>query len=108
MEDLLKSCDIGLSTVLLQKKIFINNCNFPNLKTKEDFVLWLKILKKEIKIGSINQNLTSWRKLNNSLSSSLFQKLLDGFYVYNKFMQFNFIKSIYYLLCLSINFLKKN
>ena len=108
VEDLLKSCDIGLSTVLLQKKIFINNCNFPNLKTKEDFVLWLKILKKEIKIGSINQNLTSWRKLNNSLSSSLFQKLLDGFYVYNKFMQFNFIKSIYYLLCLSINFLKKN
>jgi len=45
--DLLKSCDIGLSTVLLKKKLLDNFvvC-FPNLKTKEDYVLWLKLSKK--------------------------------------------------------------
>ena len=42
---LLFSCDIGLSTVML-KKLITKNCRFPKLKTKEDFVLWLLILKK--------------------------------------------------------------
>ena len=107
LEDLLKSCDIGLSTILLDKEILSTECLFPSLKTKEDFVLWLKILKKNIIIAAIDDNLTSWRKLNNSLSSSVFQKLSDGFSVYYKYMQFSFIKSIYYLFCLGINYLKK-
>jgi len=106
-KDLLKSCDIGLSTVILLKEILSEQCLFPNLKTKEDFVLWLLILKKNITIGSIDINLTYWRKSPGSLSSSLLQKLLDGFSVYNKYMNFNFFKSIYYLFCLSINFIKK-
>ena len=106
-EDLLKSCDIGLSTVLLQKEILSEKCIFPNLKTKEDFVLWLKILKNNIIIEAIDENLTSWRKLDNSLSSSTLQKLSDGFSVYHNYMKFSFIKSAYYLFCLGINYLKK-
>ena len=47
-----------------------------------------------------------WRKLNNSLSSSLFQKLLDGFRVYHSYMRFNWLNSLYLLTCLSLNFLK--
>jgi teichuronic acid biosynthesis glycosyltransferase TuaG len=54
-----------------------------------------------------DKNLTSWRKLDNSLSTSVVQKLLDAYKVYNQHMNFNFIKSMYYVLCLSINFLKK-
>ena len=107
LNDLLKSCDIGLSTVLLQKEILSEKCLFPNLKTKEDFVLWLKILKNDIIIGSIDDNLTSWRKLNNSLSSSILQKLFDGFNVYRSYMRVSIIKSVYYLFCLGINYLKK-
>ena len=80
---------------------------FPNLKTKEDFVLWLKLLKKGYQIGSLNKNLMSWRKLHNSLSSSILQKLFDGFKVYNTYMKFNVIKSFYFLICLSLNFLNK-
>ena len=87
--------------------IFDLQTKFPNLKTKEDFVLWLKILQKNIFIGSLNETLSSWRKLDNSLSSSVLQKIKDAFKVYNYYMQFNFIKSFYYVICLSINFLKK-
>ena len=90
-----KSCDIGLSTVLLKREILGSN-KFPNLKTKEDFVLWLKYLKKSYKIFGINTDLTSWRKLDNSLSSSTLQKLSDGFSVYHNYMKFSFIKSVYY------------
>ena len=35
--ELLHSCDIGLSTVVLEKKV-LGNLKFPNIKTKEDFV----------------------------------------------------------------------
>ena len=105
-QTLLKSCDIGLSTVMINKKK-ICNISFPNIKTKEDFVLWLKISKK-FKIFGIKSSLVKWRKLNNSLSSSEIQKLRDGFWVYKKFMKFSYFKSLIFLLILSINFLKKN
>ncbi len=104
---LLFSCDIGLSTVMLKKNLITKNCQFPKLKTKEDFALWLLILKKNVTIGALDKNLTTWRKLNNSLSSSVFQKLKDGYNLYNKYMKFNFLKSFLYLMILSINFLRK-
>ena len=107
VDDLIKSCDIGLSTVIIKKEIIDYQTTFPNLKTKEDFVLWLKILKKNILISYFNETLSSWRKLDNSLSSSIIQKLIDAFKVYNYYMKFNFVKSLYYTICLSINYLKK-
>ena len=106
IKELIKSCDIGLSTVLLKKEILGSN-RFPDLKTKEDFVLWLKLISKNVKIYGLDKELTLWRKTSNSLSSSLFQKIIDGFRVYNVYMKYNIIKSLYYLLYLSINFLKK-
>ena len=102
-KQILKSCDIGLSTVMIKKKIFSNYLKFPNLVTKEDFVLWLRFLKKGYKIGYLSKNLTSWRNLSNSLSSSTLQKLKDGFIVYNKYMKFNILKSLYYLFMLGLN-----
>ena len=107
-ESLLKSCDIGLSTVVLKKELINNDLKFPKLKTKEDFVLWLKILKKNNKIMGLNESLVHWRKLDNSLSSSLFQKLFDGFRVYNEYMNYNYLRSLYLLSCLCFNFFKKN
>ena len=104
---LLFSCDIGLSTVMMSRKLISKTCKFPKLKTKEDFVLWLLILKRNIKIGALNKNLTTWRKLDNSLSSSIYQRLKDGFTLYNKYMKFNIIKSFLYLFILSVNSYKK-
>ncbi len=105
--ELLKSCDIGLSTVIIKRDVFSKQIKFPNLKTKEDFVFWLRLLKKKINLIAIDKNLTTWRKSKNSLSSSVFQKLIDGFMVYYKYMNFGLIKSLYYLFLLSVNFLKK-
>ena len=106
-EDLLKSCDIGLSTVMIERTVFSEYCKFPNIKTKEDFVLWLKILKNKHIFGAIDKSLTCWRKSKDSLSSSTFQKLVDGFKVYYIYMNYNFFKSLYLLICLGINYLKK-
>ena len=103
---LIKSCDIGLSTVIIKKSL-IKNLRFTNLKTKEDYVLWLEIAKKGKTIHALNTKLTQWRKSKNSLSSSVVRKLTDGYYVYRHHLKFSVIKSLYSLLVLSINFLKK-
>ena len=107
LKSLIKSCDIGLSTVILKKSILKKNLKFSNMKTKEDFVFWLKLLEKNYKIYSFPKNLTIWTKSNNSLSSSTFQKLLDGFKVYNVHLKQNIFVSFYFLLCLSFNYLIK-
>ena len=105
-EDLIKSCDIGLSTVMLKKKL-LKKIKFPKTKTKEDYILWLKLSKKNVKMVGLDQKLVFWRKLDNSLSSSVFQRVKDAFYVYNTHLNFNFIKSIYYIFLMSLNFFRK-
>ena len=107
-KNILTSCDIGLSSVLLKKELITDDIKFASLKTKEDFVLWLKILKSGFEIGALEEPLMSWRKTKGSLSSSIFQKLKDGFKVYNHYMNYNLIKSLYLLISLSINYLKKS
>ena len=105
--DLLKSCDIGLSTVIVKKNLLRKNL-FCNLQTKEDFYLWLQIIKKEKKIFSVNKYLSYWRYLENSLSSSISQKLLDAFRLYYNYEKKNFFTSVYYVLRLSYYaFIKK-
>ena len=108
INEILKSCDIGLSTVIIEKQVIIKtSTKFPQLVTKEDFVFWLTLLKKNYKFYAYDSNLTNWTDSKNSLSSSTIQKLFDGFKVYNHYMNFNIIKSLYYLICLSLNYLKK-
>ncbi len=104
--DLLYSCDVGLSTVMIKKKLLRNN-NFPNLKTKEDYVLWLDLSKKGYIFYALKDNLVLWRQLSNSLSSSILQKIFDGYLVYRKYLKFSFINSLYHLFLLSLNYLKK-
>lgn len=106
-EDLLKKCDIGLSTVIIKSSL-INKGVFPNLKTQEDYSLWLNYLRKKIIIQGLNISLTVWRDTPYSLSSSITQKLSDAFKVYYKYENKNFFVSIFSVLVLSINKLKKN
>ena len=104
-DNLLVSCDIGLSTVMINSNIK-SRIKFPNVKTKEDYILWLKLSKKNNILG-IKRTLGSWRKLKTSLSSSIKQRLKDAFTVYYVYEKFSLIKSIIYVLILSLNFFKK-
>jgi teichuronic acid biosynthesis glycosyltransferase TuaG len=107
-DDLLKSCDICLSSVMISNKLILNKYKcFPNLKTKEDYALWLKYAKKNVKIYGYNRYLTTWRETINSLSSSVVQKLSDALCLYYKFEKMNLFNSIKSTYILSINYLKK-
>ncbi len=103
-----KSCDIGLSTVILKRNLLHDpKFRFGSTKTKEDFILWLLLAKNDIMIFGIKDCLVSWRKSKNSLSSSTFQKLLDGYKVYKDYLHYSRLKSLYFLFILSINFILK-
>tara|TARA_Y100000591_G_scaffold288987_1_gene273602 strand:- start:319 stop:1080 length:762 start_codon:yes stop_codon:yes gene_type:complete len=100
-EDLLKSCDIGLSTVMCTKKILQKN-KFINTRTKEDYFLWLSIIKKIKVIHGLPLKLTSWRKLDNSLSSPILRRIIDAYLMYSLHNKNNFIKNVFYTFRLSI------
>ncbi len=106
-DDLIKKCDIGLSTVIMKSKM-LKIGKFPNLKTQEDYALWLKYLRNGARIMGINDSLTVWRDNPNSLSKNIFQKLSDSFKVYYRFENKNFLESLFSVLVLSINKIKKN
>ena len=107
-QDLLNSCDIGLSTVIVNSKLIKSQKRpFPNLITKEDFVLWLKISKKKTIFFGLNKVLSSWTDTPDSLSKSIFQKIKDAIKVYYKYEDMNLIKSVYFTLKLSINYILK-
>ena len=109
LKNLKNSCDVGLSTVIVKKRILKKDRLFANFKTKEDYFLWLKIANNGEIFHYINYPLSYWRKTQNSLSSSVVQKLMDSFRLYYHFEN-NFITSIYRTVILSLNFLikKKN
>ena len=108
-KSLLKSCDICPSTVMVNTR-FIKKKKyyFPKIRTKEDFVLWLKIAKEIKSIMGIDKKLTYYRKTDNSLSSNKLIGLINGYKVYRNYMNFSHIKSLVYLIILSINYFKKN
>tara|TARA_B100001123_G_C15208565_1_gene986280 strand:+ start:134 stop:865 length:732 start_codon:yes stop_codon:yes gene_type:complete len=100
-KELLKSCDIGLSSVILRRTL-LSDIQFAELKTKEDFVLWLGLVKKSVKLIGLDESLMFWRRTPNSLSSSILQKLSDAFRVYHIYEKKNFFYSIFCVIRLSI------
>ena len=104
--DLMRSCDIGLSTVMISKKILDKN-KFNNFKTKEDYSLWLKLSKKKFFIFGITKKLTKWRKVSNSLSDNIFQKILVAFKVYYFEEEKGFFTFLFFVFRLSLYEIRK-
>jgi teichuronic acid biosynthesis glycosyltransferase TuaG len=105
--DLLKSCDIGLSTVMIKRQI-LKKFQFSGMKTKEDYLLWLQISKNNILIYGIKKHLSLWRKCNNSLSSNIFQKIKDAFNIYYRHEKQGFIRALLSIIILCFFAYKKN
>ena len=106
--NLLNSCDIGLSTVIIKKKFLRNKFLFPNLVTKEDYVLWLRLSKRGIILYGLKKVLSNWSNTPDSLSKPILQKLKDAYRVYRQYESLNLISSILRTIILSINYIKKN
>ena len=105
-KNLMKSCDIALSSVIIERSLLNQLNNFGHTKTKEDFLLWLK-LSKITKIYGIDKYLLSWRNTENSLSSNVLQKIKDAFIIYKKIENKNFLITCFFVFRLSVYYLIK-
>lgn len=104
-DDLIKRCNIGTSSVILRRKL---KAKFKNLKTKEDYCLWLELFKKNISVGCIKEYLMFHRLRRGSLSNKELNKIISAFKIYNTYNKFNFMLSVYYVFRLYKNaFIKK-
>ena len=66
------------------------------------------LAKEGIQINGIKECLMSWRKNSKSLSASNIQKIIDGYKVYKDYLNYSRIKSLFFLIILSFNFIIKN
>lgn len=106
-QKLLQSCYVGLSTVMITDKL-ATKIQFPDIETKEDYIVWLDLLKTRDYIYGLSENLTIWNATTNSLSSGIFKNLLDTFRVFYKFQGKGFFLSIFYTFRISLNYVLKN
>lgn len=103
---LINSCDIGLSTVMSKKEVF-DISRFKEIKTKEDYALWLELSRKGENFICLNESLTLWRKTPKSLSSSFANKFVNAFKVYYYFEKKNLLMSILLVINLGFHYIKK-
>ena len=91
---LLKSCDIGLSTVMVLSEI-CKKYKFANISTKEDYILWLKISKYIDNLFGDERLVTIYRAKKKSLSKNYLLAL------YNALKYLISLKNkIYLILCI--------
>jgi teichuronic acid biosynthesis glycosyltransferase TuaG len=104
--ELLKTNCIGCSTVIYDTK-FLGKRYFNELRTRQDYVLWLSILKEVKYTKGISEPLGIYRIRKESISSNKRSAILQVWYVYRKIEKLNLIKSLYYFTHYAINGIKK-
>ena len=102
---LLKGNDINCSSVLIKKDVALE---FPmeSDDAHEDYIDWLRILKKYEYAVAIDEPLLLYRMVKNSKSGSKLKSARMTFMVYRR-MGFGIIRSVYYFVGYAVNGLSK-
>lgn len=106
-ETLLKGNNIGCLTVILDKEKI--NCEIEFSKNHhEDYILWLKLLKNNIKAYGMEEILSSYRKTNSSISHNKFKAASWTWQIYRKIEKLTFFKSVNCFINYTLNGIKKS
>ena len=93
---LLKSNKIGCLTAIYDTER-IGKIYMPLLQKRQDFGLWLKILKKVDYAYGLNDVLGRYRIMTNSVSSNKIDLLKYNYALFREHEKFSVLKSLYYL-----------
>lgn len=97
-QKLLKSNYLGNLTGVYNAKV-LGKITSPNLRKRQDWLLWLAAIKKSRKPAlGIQESLAFYRVRENSMSSNKLGLLKYNYWVYKKGLGFSTLKSIIYLL----------
>ena len=104
--DLLKRTEISCLTAMYDCEV-IGKFYMPDLRIKEDYALWLDILKTGVASPPMDQELAWYRQRTISLTSNKFKLIIDHWKFLRQHEKLNFIESCYYLTCWALGgFLK--
>ncbi|WP_244943914.1 glycosyltransferase family 2 protein [Siminovitchia fortis] len=93
---ILKTCP-GNSTVIYNAGV-LGKFKIPNIKKRNDYVMWLQIIKKERYLFGIEEPLGSHRIRGNAISSNKFSLVGYHWRVYRKIEGLSLIKSSYLVI----------
>jgi teichuronic acid biosynthesis glycosyltransferase TuaG len=102
---LLKYCDIGTSTVLLNSKVF-SLLKFDKIRMRQDYDLWLRISNKFGKFYGINESLVKYHIYSDSISSNKFKAVIFHYKILSRNLDFIHLR-LYYLSYYILYNLKK-
>jgi len=103
---LLKSQVIGCLTAVYDTSFF-GKVYMPEIKRRQDFALWLKLLKQVTRAHSLSPSLCCYRISSNSLSSNKFKAVFYTWLVYRRIEKLDFYRSIYFFSFYLFNSVKR-
>ncbi len=95
--DLLKSNQIGCLAAMYDTRV-LGKIYMPLIRKRQDYALWLRILKKIDFAHCYPEVLASYRLRSNSVSSNKMEMLLYNWRLFREIEGFSILKSAYYLL----------
>jgi len=95
-KELLKANKIGCLTAIYDTEK-IGKVYMPLIKKRQDYGLWLKILKKIDYAYNVNEVLSIYRVMNNSVSSNKIDLLKYNYALFREHEKFSVLRSLYYV-----------
>lgn len=103
---LLKTCDVGCLTAIYDIEQ-IGKVYMPNILKRQDYGLWLEILKKIGYTHGMTECLATYRIRKNSVSSNKFKAIYYVWKIYREVEQLSLLKSSYYMFYYIYNRINK-
>lgn len=104
----LKNTTIFTSTVIFDvEKLGKELISMPNVRRGQDTATWWKVLKTGVIAHGLNENLSLYRRSNNTLSSNKMKALKRTWNLYRNVEHFSVFKSFYYFCWYVFNAIKR-
>ncbi len=100
--DILKTCSIGCLTVIYDTHT-VGKVYMPLIKRRQDFGLWLRLLKRIEFAYGIQDDLAIYRKREHSISSNKLVAAKYQWRIYREVEQLTYCKSLYYFVHYALN-----
>jgi glycosyltransferase involved in cell wall biosynthesis len=96
-EGMLKTCSVGCLTAIYDTKK-LGKVYMPNILKRQDYGLWLKILKEIKTTKGMLEPLATYRILKNSVSSNKIKAAQYQWKIYREVEKLNIFQSVYYFI----------
>lgn len=106
-DQLLKNNTVGTLTAVYDTQQ-LGKIYMPEIRRRQDYALWLKILEKEAYVYGLPDVLSVYHSGHASLSSNKFSVIIDQWKFFRNFMGLSFYNSTRYFVSYLINSLKRN